>query len=137
MKVLKVFAAAAAVTVFDAIVGMVCCGGVFSWVYKLEPVSVWKPMEGAPGMGFFAGSFLLCIVLVLAYAVIEKGIPGKGKPAKGAVFGLLVWAVGMLPGMFATYFFMTVNPVVIVYWTILGLIQTPLKGVIISLIYSK
>jgi hypothetical protein len=43
----------------------------------------------------------------------------------------------MLPGMFATRAFMTVNPTVVVYWTILGLIKSPLEGIIIAAIYGE
>jgi hypothetical protein len=132
----KILIAGLAVTIFDILVGAVTCGGVFNWVYKLEPTAVWRPMGAyGPGVEFMIGSFLLSLVLAYVYAVIQKGIPGKNKFVKGLVFGLGVWAVGMLPGMFATYTFMTVATTVVVYWTILGLIQIPLKGLIIAAIY--
>ncbi|MDD5432827.1 MAG: hypothetical protein PHO70_07610 [Candidatus Omnitrophica bacterium] len=137
MKIGKVVLAGVAVTVFNAILGMVTCGGIFSWVYKLEPTNVWKPMEGAPGAKYMIGSLVLSILLAVVYALIQKGLPGKNKLVKGAVFGLCVWAVGMLPGMFATYTFMTVATTVTIYWTILGLIKSPLEGMIIAAIYGK
>ena len=43
----------------------------------------------------------------------------------------------MLPGMFSTYFFMTVATGAVIYWTILGLIELPLKGLIIAVIYGE
>jgi hypothetical protein len=137
MKIGKILIAGVAVTVFSAIVGMVTCGGVFNWVYKLEPTNVWKAMEGPPGLMFFIGSFILNIILVFVYALIHKGVPGKNKLIKGLVFGLCVWAVGILPGMFATYSFMTVATTVVIYWTIIGLIQMPLEGIIIAAIYGE
>lgn len=137
MKIGKILIAAVAVTIFNAIVGMVTCGGIFNWVYKLEPTNVWKPMNGGPGATFMIGSFVLSIILSFVYALIQKGIPGGNKFAKGIVFGLCVWAVGMLPGMFATYAFMTVATTVVVYWTIVGLIKTPLEGMIIAAIYGE
>lgn len=93
-------------------------------------------MEGAPGAMFMLGSLLLNTILSFVYALINKGVPGKNKLVKGAVFGLCVWAAGMLPGMFATYAFMTVATTVVVYWTALGLIKTPLEGIIIAAIYG-
>lgn len=137
MKMGKVLIAGVAVTIFNAIVGGVTCGGVFNWVYKLEPTNVWKPMDGCPGAMFMLGSLVLSIILSFVYALINKGIPGGNKLAKGIVFGLCVWAVGMLPGMFATYTFMTVAPTVVVYLTIMGLITTPLQGMIIAAIYGE
>jgi len=137
MKIGKILIAGIAVTVFNAIVGGVTCGGIFNWVYKLEPTNVWKPMDGPPGAMFMIGSFVLSLILSFIYALINKGIPGGNKFTKGIVFGLCVWAVGMLPGMFATYAFMTVSMTVVIYWTILGLIKTPLEGMIIAAIYGE
>ena len=137
MKIGRILVAGLVVTVFNAIVGMLTCGGVFSWVYKLEPTNIWKPMSGPPGAMFMIGSFILSVILSFVYALINKGIPGKNKLVKGLVFGLCVWAVGMLPGMLSTYAFMTVATTVVIYWTILGLIEIPLKGMIISAIYGE
>ncbi|MBU0533924.1 MAG: hypothetical protein KJ887_03895 [Candidatus Omnitrophica bacterium] len=138
MKIGKIVIAGVVVTVFNAIVGMLTCGGIFSWVYKLEPINIWKPMgSSGPGAMFMIGSLILSIVLSFVYTLINKGIPGGNKFTKGIVFGLCVWAVGMLPGMFATYAFMTVSTTVVIYWTILGLIKTPLEGMIIATIYGE
>jgi len=137
MKIGKILIAAVAVLVFNAIFGAVTCGGVFNWVYKLEPTNVWRPTYSCPGLAFFIGSFLLNIILAVVYALLRKGIPGKNKLTKGLIFGLCVWAVGMLPGMFATYSFMTVATGVIIYWTILGLVEMPIRGLIIAAIYGE
>lgn len=137
MKMGRILLAGVAVTIFSAIVGGVTCGCLFSWVYTLEPTNVWKPMNGGPGAMYMIGSFVLSVLLSFVYALINKGIPGGNRYAKGIVFGLCVWAVGMLPGMFATHAFMTVATTVVVYWTILGLIMTPLEGMIIAAIYGE
>jgi hypothetical protein len=137
MKMGKILIAALAVSVFGAVLGGVTCGWLFSWVYELEPTNVWKPMEGPPGLVFYIVSFLLNIVLAVVYALLRKGIPGKNKLIKGLIFGLCVWAVGILPGMFATYYFMTVATGVVLYWTILGLVEMPIKGLIIAAIYGE
>lgn len=136
MKIGKIIVATIALSVFGFIFGGLTCGWLFNWVYKLEPTNVWKPMEGAPGLGFHIGGFFITMILVIVYALIHKGLPGKNKLAKGAIFGLCVWAVGILPGMFSTYSFMTVATGVVIYWAIIGLIELPIKGMIISLIYG-
>ncbi|MHB0946717.1 MAG: hypothetical protein ACYC3B_06070 [Sedimentisphaerales bacterium] len=136
-KVLKIIVAAIAITVFMAIVGMVTCGGIFSGMYKIEPTNVWKPMEGPPGVEFFIGSFVMNLIFVCVYALLRNGVPGRNIAVKGLIFGLCVWAVGELPGMFAMYSFMTVAPRVLVYWTIMGVITTPLSGIIAAAIYGK
>jgi len=137
MKIGKILIAAAAISVFGIIFGGITCGWLFNWVYKLEPTNVWKPMDGPPGLAFQVGGFLLNVILVIVYALLRKGIPGKNKLSKGFVFGLCVWAVGMLPGMFSTYSFMTVAVGVVIYWTILGLVEMPIKGLIIAAIYGE
>lgn len=137
MKAGKILIAALAVSLFNAIFAGVACGWLFNWVYKLEPTNIWKPIDGPPGLAFQIVVFLFHIVLAVVYALIRKGIPGKNKLSKGFVFGLCVWAVGMLPGMFSTYSFMTVAAGVIIYWAILGLIEMPIKGLIIAAIYGE
>ena len=137
MKIGKILIAAFAVSLISAVLGGVTCGWLFSWVYKLEPVNVWKPMDGPPGLSFMIVGFLLNIILVAVYVLLRKGIPGKNKLTKGIVFGLCVWAVGMLPGMFSTYSFMTVATGAVIYWTILGLVEMPIKGLVIAAIYGE
>ncbi len=136
MKIGKILIAGFAVTIFNVIVGMVTCGGIFSWVYKLQPTNVWRSTDGGPGISFIVRSFVLNVILSLVYVLIQKGLPVEGKLKKGMVFGVCVWAVGLLPGMLATQTFMTVASTVVVYWTLLGLVQKPLEGMIIAAIYG-
>ena len=137
MKIGKILIAGLAVSVFSAIFAGATCGYLFSWVYKLEPTNIWKPMQAAPGIKFHLVELILNIILAMVYALFYKGLAGKNKFTKGIVFGLCVWAVGMLPGIFSTYSFMTVATGVIIYWTLLGLIEAPIKGIIISVIYGE
>lgn len=80
---------------------------------------------------------IVSLLFVIVYALLQKGIPGKNKFTKGLIYGLLVWLVGLVPGMLATAIYMTVSKIVIVYWTVWGLIVTPLKGLITSAIYGE
>lgn len=91
-KVIGILIAAVAITVFDIIVGAATCGGVFSWVYEIEPVNVDKPIEGAPPMCFLIGTFVMNVIFALVYMLICKGVPGKNSLIKGLVYGLCVWA---------------------------------------------
>ncbi len=136
MKKRQILLASILVTIFAIIFGIITCGGYFNWVYKLEPVNVWKPMTGTPQPIFFVAEFFLSMLFVIVYALFSKGIPGKNKYIKGLVYGLAVFSVGMLQGVFSTYFFMTVNHVVLIYWTIWGLIAIPAKGIITAAVYE-
>ncbi len=94
-------------------------------------------MEGPPGAMFQIGMLVLNVVFVFVYVLFRQGIPGKNAAVKGLVFGLCVWAVGTLPGMLAIHTFMTVASTVVVYWTISGLVDALLKGLIVALIYGE
>lgn len=137
MKVCRLIISSVANTVLSSIVGAVTCGGVFNWVYKLEPTNVWKPMEGAPGISFMVGIFVINLIFAFVYALLKKGLPGEKNLVKGLIFGLCVWSVGILPGMFFTYYFMTVAATVLVYWLVSDLIMLPVKGIIVAVIYGE
>ena len=134
MKVSKIIVAGILVTVFNAILGGLTCGYMFSWIYRVPPVCAWKPMTGPPGMSFYIGSLLVSILLAAVYAVINKGIPGKSLVAKGLNYGFYVWAVGLLPGMFFTNAFMQVSCAIVIYMTVMGLLRLAVNGLIISLV---
>lgn len=137
MKVLKILLTILAVTVFNMIVGMLTCGGYFSWVYKIEPTNVWKPVANLSFLLMVSEILVTNILFVGGYLLVKKGIPGPNKFVKGLLYGLLVWAVGTIPGMVSTSLYMTVSPVVVIYWTIWGLVVSPLKGLIASAILSE
>jgi hypothetical protein len=88
MKIGKLLIAAIALSIFGIIFSAVTCGGVFNWVYKLEPTNVWKSMDAPPGLEYLAGGFILNIILAAVYALFRKGLPGRNSLVKGLVFGL-------------------------------------------------
>lgn len=137
MNIKKIILAIILVAAFNIIVGMLTCGGAFSWVYKLKPTNVWKPVTNMSMPLMMAGIFLTDTLFVFVYALINKGIPGQNRFIKGLIYGLLVVLVGLIPGMISTYTFMTVATTVVVYWTIWGLIVSPLKGLITAAIYGE
>lgn len=139
MKWGRIILATIVVTVFQAIWGMVTCGWLFNWIYMLEPVSIWTPQEAMTGQFWgilHGGNLLLTFFLVLVFALVHKAIVSKCACCTGMKFGLFVWLIGVLPGMFAMHMFMVVNPTVIAYWTISGLVNLLITGAIIAGIYG-
>lgn len=136
MKIQKLLLAVLAVVIFNTIIGMITCGGVFSWVYKLEPINVWRPMENFSFPIMLLSTFIVDTIFVYVYTLLKNGIPGKNNFVKGLVYGLCVWAVGVIPGMISTSLYMTVATTVVIYWTIWGLIVSPVKGLIAAAIYK-
>lgn len=137
MNVKKMILAILAVAVFHVLVGMLTCGGVFNWVYKLEPTSVWKPIQSISPLVMIGSMVFIDVLFVFVYALINKGIPGANRFVKGVVYGLLVVLVGLVPGMIETYLYMTVATTVVIYWTIWGLVVSPIKGLIAATIYGE
>ena len=112
------------------------CGWLFSGIYRIEPTNIWKfSADTALPVGqmifMFLANILLGVILAGVYAYIKGGIPGSGIK-KGLCFGLIVWLVGTLPGLFATYMFITIAGAVIWYWLVMGLIKYLILGVIIA-----
>lgn len=139
MNIKRVLIAGIAVTIVGAIFSMLTCGWLFNWVYLLEPTNVWKPMEDLGGMWYLwvnLGGLFIGIIFALVYALLYKGIPKTGV-RKGICYGFLVWLIGTVPGMFATYMFMAVATTVVIYWTVSGLVQYLLLGAVIGLIYKE
>lgn len=137
MNIKKLILAIIAVAIFNFLAGMATCCSTFSWVYKLEPTNVWRADENVSIPFAILGMFIVDAIFVWVYALINKGIPGANRFIKGLLYGLLVVLVGLLPGMVATYTYMTVATTVVAYWTISGFIISPLKGLITAAIYGE
>lgn len=113
----------------------------FRSVFELEPVNVWK---WTPAMGLaipVSWVTLLILNIILAfvfswvYAVLEKGLPGKGIQ-KGLVFGIFSWLIGVIPPMLTLYLVTVIAPGALWYFTFQGFFEWLIYGLIISLIYK-
>lgn len=82
------------------------------------------------------GNLALAIILALVYTILYKGIPGRGIK-KGLVFGFLLWPIGVLIPMFSMYVLLRIAGGAIIYFTIQGLVEYLIYGVIISTIYKN
>ncbi len=114
----------------------------FGRVFDLEPHAIWK---WTPAQGFdmplewWTVLFLLNIILAMAfafiYALIEKGLPGKGIQ-KGLGFGIIVWIVGPIPALATMYLMMNIATGALVYFTFQSLFEWLVYGTVISAIYK-
>ncbi|UCD15493.1 MAG: hypothetical protein JSV34_00125 [Candidatus Omnitrophota bacterium] len=135
MKWGKIVLATVVVGVLANVWAWLTCGWLFNWVYSLMPTEVWKPVEQMPLMLMNVANFIAAFLLVLVYAIIYKGIPGKGA-VRGLLFGLFLWLACSLPGNFMLGLFTVINPTVIGYWIISFLVFGLLEGAVIALIYG-
>lgn len=137
MNCKRIILAALAVTVFGMAWGMLSCGWLFTWVYGLPPVSVWKTPETMMTPLFWVinvvGHFVLSVIFVAIFAKLQDALCG-GRIGKGFCYGIIVWLVGVLPGMFAVGMWMAVNPWWPVYMGLNQLVALPICGIIASTI---
>lgn len=115
----------------------------FGWVFNLEPIAIWKwtPAQGFDmPIGWWVILFLLNIILAIAfafiYALIEKGLPGKGIQ-KGLGFGIIIWIVGPIPALVTMYLMMNIANGALIYFTLQSLFEWLVYGTVISLIYKE
>lgn len=136
----RILLADVAVTAFGAVYGAITCGWLFKWVYAIAPTEVWKPESTYTGTFWIilnTGNFISSFLLACVYGWIQKGLPYECACCRGSAFGLIVWLVGVLPGMFALYMFTTIAPTVLIYWAISGAISLQIAGLILAAIYGK
>jgi len=116
----------------------------FNWIFFLEPQDVWKWKPGqaimSMPMGWLVflllGNLVLAIIVALVYAILYRGIPGRGIQ-KGLTFGFLGWLIGVLVPMFSMYILLKIAGGTIVYFTLQGLVEYLVYGIIISAIYRE
>ena len=137
MKIGKLILAGLAGMVFYALFGWLTCGWLFGWIYELPPTIVWRDLQSMGG-GFWGvlniGNLVLTMIFAIFYSIFGCVFKG-GKTRKGFLYGLSLWFIATLPGMFYTYMFMNVAGMVVIYWTIQALIQYPVVGMIVAWIY--
>ncbi|MEW5767813.1 MAG: hypothetical protein AB1797_09340 [bacterium] len=145
MRIGRILMAGLVVTIVGAVLGGLTCGWLFNWVYQLEPTNVWRGEEEITRGAFFLwlnlGNLILSIFLAFGYGLFFQGIPGSGRLTKGLTYGSYLWfypLAGRHPAgnVFYPHMFMTVATGVVIYWTIMGLVDYLIKGAIIALIYG-
>lgn len=81
---------------------------------------------------FFAYPFILGLSLAFVWNKINSTIPGRTVFSKGLSFGLGVFLVSTIPGMFVTYTSFQVSPAMVLSWTVSGLLTSVIAGWILA-----
>ncbi len=136
MKIGKVILAGVVVGILGGIWGWLTCGWLFNWVYTLEPTGIWKAPGEMPFILMSVMGLVFGIILAFVYALIHKGLPGKGI-VKGLTFGLFVWLVGGLPGCFSLGMVTVMAHGAVIYWILGALVVSLWQGLVIAAIYGK
>jgi len=125
-----------AMVLMDSIVWSVTQGYLAPLYAASAPV--WKPME--PMSVWLAQMWTLTIsegvLFGLVYSVLYNGIPGKNIN-RGLIYGVIIWLVGIVPGMGFTYISMAVPTPIIASWLFGGLIDLLVMGAVLAFVYEK
>ena len=139
MNVKKILISGAIIWFVNSLFGWLTCGWLFNWVYRVPP-NIWKDpttmMSAGNMMGMNLCGIISAMLFVLVYAVLYKGIPGKGAK-KGMTYGFLMWLVGAFSGVISMPFYMAIATTVVVYWIIQALIMGLINGAIVGTIYVE
>lgn len=116
----------------------------FSFIFQLEPKNIWRwrpdiPLSSMPmswWLLLIIGNTILAFLVVLAYVVFYKGIPGQGVK-KGLIFGMVLWPISVLVPMFSMYVMLNIAQGAIIYFSLQGLFEYLIYGTVISLIYKE
>ncbi len=100
-------------------------------VSLVRPVDSWQVI---PGMAL--ATICWGILLSLGFAVLYKGIPGKGLK-KGFYYGLLLWLIFIWFVEFWNYLQLDIPFMVVIAGLLFYLITLPLGGVAIAAIYGQ
>ncbi|MFH1453866.1 MAG: hypothetical protein ABIH00_07790 [Armatimonadota bacterium] len=139
MKTGKILLAGFIMWIVSTVVGIVTCGHLFNWVYKIPPV-IWKDpamMMNTTNMALMnLVGLISSIIFALVYAVFYKGIPGQGA-VKGMTYGFFIWMVSALIGVGSMPFYMTIATTVVIYWILQALFVNLVNGAILGFIYKE
>jgi len=90
--------------------------------------SIFRPWSDPLMLLYFAYPFLLGIILAWFW---QKTKSIFGENIKGGInFGVVYWAITSIPGMFITYSSFQVSLLLVISWSVAGLIGAVLAGIV-------
>lgn len=94
--------------------------------------ALFRPWSDPLMMLFFLHPFVVGIALSWVWSIVKSIVPGVGAWKKGFNFGLAYGIVTSLPGMLISYSSFQISLWMILSWTIAGLIQTIVAGMVLA-----
>lgn len=94
--------------------------------------ALFRPWSDPLMMLFFLHPFVVGIALSWVWNVFKNIVPGVGAWRKGFNFGLAYGLVTTIPGMLISYSSFQISLWMILSWTIAGLIQTIIAGMVLA-----
>ncbi len=133
----RLFLSALVVALFSFFFGWLTCGWLFTWVYSFPPAGIIRDMANASSAFWVVlnlGNFVTGIIYTFIYSKIGYVI-GGGALRKGLMYGVLIWFVSLIPGMFYMYMTTNIGWQLSVYWLVRGMVELLVIGCLIAWIY--
>lgn len=96
-----------------------------------NPNGIFRPLNDPLMSLMFVYPFVIGMALSWLWAGVNKSMKG-GMIAKGLQFGFGYWLIATIPGMFITYSSFDVSWMMIATWTISGLIDAMIAGLVFA-----
>ncbi|OGZ65638.1 MAG: hypothetical protein A2812_03405 [Candidatus Staskawiczbacteria bacterium RIFCSPHIGHO2_01_FULL_36_16] len=104
-------------------------GVIFPWLNaEYQNESIFRPWSDPLMLLYFLYPFLLGIILAWFWQK-TKNVFGDNLKG-GASFGIAYWIVSSIPGMFITYSSFQVSLLMVISWSLAGLVSAVLAGII-------
>ncbi len=123
--------------ILTTLFGWATCGGIFSWVYEIEPSFIWKsPAEmNIPLIWLF--NFIMAMIAIFAFSLLKDKMIQKCKVLRGVSFGLTMWLIAFVPPVMGNFLWTVIAQEVLIYQLAWGFVAFVLQGIIISAVYDK
>ncbi len=125
--------------IFVNLWALLTCVWLFRWVYFVKPIHVYRSwvLEFTLAYAFFSVvlNFVFTGLFVLFYALIQKGLSGKGIK-KGLIIGLSSWLVGGAVSWVRVALTLDVSGILFIDWMVNGFISYVGVGAIIGKVYE-
>lgn len=93
---------------------------------------LFRPWTDPLMMAFFLYPFIVGIVLAYYWGKLGKIAEGKTVAEKAWNFALFYFVVTTIPGMFITYTSFNVSALMVISWTLMGLIEAYVAGYLLA-----
>lgn len=113
------------------VVGMgfnVLVNAVFPSIAAEYAGGLFRPWDDPLMMAFFAYPFLLSWIFAWVWDKTKSLVKGDGFWKRGLNFGLSIWFVTSVPGMFVTYTSFHISLLMVLTWLISGLLYSLIAG---------
>lgn len=111
----------------NAVLGMILPG----LEQEYQNTSLFRSWQDPLMMVYFAYPFVLGLVLAYLWKVLNRQLKGTD-PQKAMAFAKIYFVIATIPGMFISYTSFQLSFLMILVWTLTGLVQAYMAGLVFT-----